>query len=126
MDLGTAIWLHERIGNAAPLYMALLGVLNLINYIRGQGVDSGIIGAVIIGELMMMIQAGLGIALFIIFNRINNLSVHFLYGSLSVIFLPGLWIYTRGETDRRASLIWALAGLFMMGLTLRAIGTAGG
>jgi hypothetical protein len=38
--------------------------------------------------------------------------------------LPALWVYTRGATDRRASLIWALAGLFMFGLALRAIGTA--
>ena len=55
----------------------------------------------------------LGITLFIAFNRIQDLSIHFLYGSLSVIFLPGLWMYTRGETDRRASLIWGVAGFFM-------------
>lgn len=126
MNLGTILWLHQGIGNAAPLFMALWGILSLFNYIRGRGVDGSIIGAVIIGELMMMTMAGLGITLFIAFNRIQSLSIHFLYGSLSVIFLPGLWIYTRGETDRRASLIWGLAGFFMMGLTLRAIGTAGG
>lgn len=125
MDLGTILWLHQRIGNAAPIFMALLGILSLINYARGQGLDGGMIGTIVIGEIMMIVMAVLGITLFIAFNRINNLSIHFLYGSLSVIFLPGLWVYTRGETDRRASLIWGLAGFFMMGLTLRAIGTAG-
>jgi hypothetical protein len=125
MDLGTILWLHQRIGNAAPLFMALMGILNIINYARGQGLDGGMIGAFVIGEIMMIVMATLGITLFIAFDRINSLSIHFLYGSLSVIFLPGLWIYTRGETDRRASLIWGLAGFFMMGLTLRAIGTAG-
>ena len=124
MDLGTILWLHNRIGNAAPLFMALLGILNLINYVRGRGLDGGMIGAIVIGEIMMMVMAGLGLTLFIALNRINSPSIHFLYGSLSVIFLPGLWLYTRGETDRRASLIWGLAGFFMMGLTLRAIGTA--
>lgn len=125
MDLGAILWLHNRIGNAAPLFMALLGVLNLINYARGRGLDSGMIGAIVIGEIMMIVMAGLGMTLFIALNRINSPDIHFLYGSLSVIFLPGLWLYTRGETDRRASLIWGLAGFFMMGLTLRAIGTAG-
>jgi hypothetical protein len=125
MDLNTILWLHQRIGNAAPIFMALLGVLSFINYARGQGLDGGMIGTIVIGEIMMIVMAVLGISLLIAFNRINNLSIHFLYGSLSVIFLPGLWIYTRGETDRRASLIWGLAGFFMMGLTLRAIGTAG-
>ena len=124
MDIGTVLWLHERLGNAAPLYMALMGILSFINYIRGQGLDGGMIGAIIIGEIFMMVQATLGIILFIAFNKINDLGIHFLYGSLAIIFLPGLWLYTRGATDRRSSLIWGVAGIFMMGLTLRAIGTA--
>ena len=125
MDINSILWLHGRVGNAAPLYMALLGILSFINYIRGQGLDGGMIGAIVIGEILMIVQATLGIILFIAFNRINSLSIHFLYGSLSIIFLPGLWMYTRGTTDRRSSLIWGVAGLFMMGLALRAIGTAG-
>ena len=124
MDLGTVLWLHGRIGNAVPLYMVLLGILSFINYVRGQGLDGGMIGAIVIGEILMIVQAVLGITLFIALNRINNLSIHFLYGSLTVIFLPGLWLYTRGATDRRSSLIWGVAGIFMMGLGLRAIGTA--
>jgi len=124
MDIGTVLWLHERLGNAAPLYMALMGILSFINYIRGQGLDGGMIGAIIIGEIFMMVQTTLGIILFIAFNKINDLGIHFLYGSLAIIFLPGLWLYTRGATDRRSSLIWGVAGIFMMGLTLRAIGTA--
>ncbi len=123
MNLGTVLWLHDRVGNAAPLFMALVGLLSLINYIRGRHVDGSIIGAVVIGEIMMLTQASMGIILLI-----SGLSparpIHFLYGSLAVLALPALWVYTRGATDRRASLIWGLAGLFMMGLTLRAIGTA--
>ena len=125
MDIATILWLHDRIGNAAPLFMVLLGILSFINYIRGRGLDGGMVGAIVVGEIMMIVMAVLGITLFIIFNRIQSLSIHFLYGSLSIIFIPGLWMYTRGETDRRASLIWGVAGFFLMGLTLRAIGTAG-
>jgi hypothetical protein len=94
-----------------------------LNYIRGHGVDGGMIGAIIIGELMMIVQATLGITLLITLGQLQAGGIHFLYGSLSIIFLPGLWLYTRGATDRRASLIWGLAGFFMMGLALRAIGT---
>ncbi len=125
MDIATLLWLHDRIGNAVPLYMVLLGILSFVNYFRGQGLDGGVIGAIVVGEILMIIQATLGIFLFIAFNRINNLGIHFLYGSLSIIFLPGLWLYTRGTTDRRSSLIWGVAGVFMMGLAFRAIGTAG-
>lgn len=123
MNLGTILWLHDRIGNAAPLFMILAGVLSLVNYVRGRGVDGNIMGALVIGEIMMLVQAGLGLILLVSGLAPASL-IHYLYGALAILALPALWVYTRGATDRRASLIWALAGFFMMGLTLRAIGTA--
>jgi hypothetical protein len=125
MNLATIIWLHERVGNAAPLFMILVGLLSLINYLRGAGVDGNVIGAVIIGEIMMLVQATLGIMLLVAGGLYPARGIHFLYGSLAILFFPALWAYTRGATDRRAALLWAVGGLFMMGLTLRAIGTSG-
>ena len=125
MGLDTVLWLHNRIGNAAPLFMILVGVLSLINYFRGIGLDGSIVGAVIVGEITMLVQASLGLILLSAGRWPGGWGIHFLYGSLSVLFFPALWAYTRGATDRRASLTWAVGGLFMMGLTLRAIGTAG-
>ena len=124
MSLDTVIWLHDRVGNAAPLFMILVGVLSLINYFRGVGLDSNVIGAVIVGEIMMLAQATLGIILLVAGGLYPARGIHFLYGSLTILFFPALWAYTRGATDRRAALLWAVGGLFMMGLTLRAIGTA--
>jgi hypothetical protein len=125
MDLATILWLHKGVGNAAPLFMVLVGLLSLINYFRGLGLDGSVIGAVIVGEITMLVQAGLGLILLAFGLWPGGWGIHFLYGSLSVLFFPALWAYTRGATDRRASLTWAVGGLFMMGLTLRAIGTAG-
>ena len=123
MDLATLIKLHQGVGNAAPLFMIGFGILSLINYIRGRGVDGNIVGAGVIGEMMMIVQVILGLSLWLSGLYPARL-IHFLYGTLTILALPALWVYTRGEMDRRASLIWALAGLFMMGLALRAIGTA--
>jgi hypothetical protein len=124
MNLGTVLWLHNGVGNAAPLFMILVSLISFINYFRGRGLDGNIIGAIIVGEIMMLVQATLGLILLVAGLWPGGWGIHFLYGSLAVIFFPGLWVYTRGETDRRAALIWAVGGLFMMGLTLRAIGTA--
>lgn len=123
MNLGTILWLHDRVGNAAPLFMILLGILSFINYFRGLGVTGNVIGAVIVGEVLMLVQVSLGLIL-LISGLYPPQLIHFLYGALTILAFPALWVYTRGATDRRASLMWALAGLFMMGLTLRAIGTA--
>jgi hypothetical protein len=72
---------------------------------------------------MMLAQAVLGIVL-LASGLSPARTIHFLYGSLTVLVFPILWFYTRGDTSRRASLIWGLAGLAMMGLAFRAIGTA--
>jgi len=101
-----------------------VGVLSVINYFRGVGLDGNVIGAVIVGEIMMLVQATLGIILLVAGALYPARGIHFLYGSLTILFFPALWAYTRGATDRRAALLWAVGGLFMMGLTLRAIGTA--
>jgi hypothetical protein len=124
MNLATLLWLHDRVGNAAPLFMALVGLLSLINYLRGAGLDGSVVGAVIVGEIMMLAQAALGLMLLFGGGLSPARGIHFLYGSLTVLFFPALWAYTRGAADRRAALLWAFGGLFMMGLTLRAIGTA--
>lgn len=123
MSLSTLLWLHDRIGNAAPLFMIALGILSLINYFRGYGLDGNMIGIVVVGEILMLGQVGLGLILWLS-GLFPAEMIHFLYGALTVLAFPALWVYTQGATDRRASLMWALAGLFMMGLTLRAIGTA--
>lgn len=124
MNLGTVLFLHSRLANTAWLYMAILGLWSFINYVRGRGVNGSVIGGVVVGELLMLVQGGLGLFLFLS-GLYPASTIHFLYGALTILALPALWVYTRGATDRRASLVWALAGLFMFGLTLRAIGTAG-
>jgi hypothetical protein len=103
--------------------MAILGIWSFINYVRGRGLDGNILGAMVIGEILMIVQVIIGILL-LVSGLYPARTIHFLYGSLTVLVFPALWFYTRGDTDRRASLIWGLAGLFMMGLALRAIGTA--
>ena len=124
MTLETVIWLHNGVGNAAPLFMILVAALSFFNYWRGVGVDGNLTGAVVMGELMMLVQAALGIILLLAGGLYPARVIHFLYGSLTVLFFPALWAYTHGATDRRAALLWGVGGLFMMGLTLRAIGTA--
>jgi hypothetical protein len=123
VNIGTILFIHSRVANAAWLFMLIIGVWSLINYARGRGLDASALGAIVVGELLMIVQALLGIILLV--SGLNPARmIHFLYGSLTVLVFPALWFYTQGDRGRRAALIWGLAGLAMMGLALRAIGTA--
>lgn len=123
MDLSLFVTLHERLGNGAPIFMIGLALLSFINYARGRGVDGSIIGVIVIGEIFMIVQVVLGLILWLS-GLFPARLIHFLYGSLTILTFPALWVYTQGATDRRAALLWAVMGLFMMGLAFRAIGTA--
>lgn len=122
MNIGPVILLHNRVANAAWLFMAIVAVWSLINYARGKGLEGNFLGAVVVGELLLVAQAILGLIM-LLSGLFPPRIIHFLYGTLSVLVFPALWAYTRGDVSRRASLIWGLGGLAMVGLTLRAMGT---
>ncbi|RME69981.1 MAG: hypothetical protein D6784_17445 [Chloroflexi bacterium] len=122
MNLGTVIFIHGRIANALWIYMLIMAVWNFANYFRGRGVDGNVLGAWTVAELMTLTQAVLGIIM-LVSGLFPASIIHFLYGSLSVLVIPAIWVYTRGAVDRRASLIWAITALFLFGLSLRAMGT---
>jgi hypothetical protein len=50
--------------------------------------------------------------------------VHYLYGVVMLISLPGLYAFVRGRDTRREALMYAVAGLFLAGISLRAMTTA--
>ncbi len=105
-------------------FSLFLGLWGLWRYARGLGVDSSYLGAVIIGELLILIQGSLGIILFLEGMRPGRL-VHLLYGVAAAIAFPAAYTYTHGGTDRRAMLIWGLVGLFVFGTAVRATAVVG-
>jgi hypothetical protein len=77
-----------------------------------------------IGEVLFLLQAVMGGILYFSGLRPAQL-VHLLYGALGVFALPAAYTYSRGGDDRRGSLIYSLICLFLFGVALRAITTAG-
>ncbi len=50
-------------------------------------------------------------------------SIHFLYGVVSLLVIPGVYAFTRGRDERRDALIYGAVLLFMVGILLRALQT---
>ena len=116
---------HGSLGDTAMYYTIILALWGIWRYLRKQGMDSGYWGALVIAEILYILQATLGAFLWI--SRIGNLTghaIHILYGVVSVLVLPSVFVYTHGDDRRRASLIYGLFFLFLIGIILRAITTA--
>lgn len=115
--------LHSRLGTSLVFFALILGLWGLLRYYRRQGVSPDYLGALVIGELLVIAIGLLG-GILAVRGTAPGRWIHILYGVTAVAAWPAAYAYLKGGRDRRAMLIYALVSLFVFGLSLRAIGTA--
>lgn len=116
--------IHARLGNTALLYIVAMALWGLWRVLRKQGLDSSYWGALIIAEILIVLQGGLG-GYLLLSGGSPGRSVHILYGIVAALVIPGIYAYTKGEQDRRVMFIYGIALVITVGIILRAIMTAG-
>lgn len=114
---------HSALGNAVLLFSLAIGLYGIFIYLRKRTITSGFWGTLAIGELLYLAQVAVGLLLVIQGDRPGR-GVHILYGILPVITLPAAYAFTNGREDHRAAFMYGLIGLFLAGVSLRAITTA--
>jgi heme A synthase len=122
--MGLAL-IHGRLANTVLLYALILGVWAFWRFFRRQGIDSSFWGALVIAEILILVQGGMGVALWFLSLRPDQGAVHILYGVVSAISLPAVFIFTRGRDERREMGLYGGVLLFLVGISLRAIATGG-
>jgi len=123
----TLAQVHGGLANACLIFSLLIGGFSFWAYFRNLGVDGNLWGILAMGEVLYVAQGLLGLTLYFTTRVLPEgwRWVHILYGVVLVISLPGAFAYSRGKDDRRAALVYAIVGLFLAGVSLRAAGTAG-
>jgi hypothetical protein len=114
---------HGQLSNAVLLYTTFLGIWGIVNFVRGHNVSEGFWGALIIAELLILTQGSLGGILWAQGNRPGRW-VHVLYGAVTGLGIPAVYIYTRGREGRGENLAYGSAALLVALLAIRAIVTA--
>jgi hypothetical protein len=120
------IEIHGRLGYTALFYTVIMAIWGLWRFFRRQGLDSSYWGAGVVAEVLYLLQGALGAFLFL--SRTGNLSgrtIHILYGVVAVLVAPAIFFFTRGEDSRRPMLVYGVGFLFLAGIILRGITTAG-
>ncbi len=118
------IEVHSRLANTAIFYTAIMALWGLWRYFRKQEIDSSYFGALVIAEILFIIQGLLGAYIFI--SGIGHLArafMHILYGVVTVLLIPAVFAYTRGDNSRRVQLIYGIALLFLVGILFRSMAT---
>lgn len=116
--------LHLRLANTALFFCVIMAVWGGWRFLKRRGVDSSYWGAVVIAEILILVQGLLGGYLWLSGLRPAR-GIHLLYGIVSILALPMVFTYTKGREDRPDMLMYCVCFLILIGLLLRAITTAG-
>jgi hypothetical protein len=118
-------FVHGRIAMAMVLFTLAAGVYGLVEYLRKKPVGPNYWGVMVVGNLLALAQAGLGVWLFL-----SGLQparwVHILYGVLAVLWIPVIQLINRGRSGRSETLVCALVSFLEFGAALRAMNTGAG
>lgn len=119
--LDTLSTLHRFGGTVLLLYAVLLGLWGTYYYIRNRRVSGGFRSSYLIIAALIPIDGLLGLGALIASGHPREGILHMVYGVFAVLFIPGAYLYSRGGTDRRETLIlagasWIVAIAFFRGI----------
>ncbi len=115
---------HNGLANACLIFSLIIAGYSLLIFIRNQSLTPGFFGALVIAELLYLAQAAVGVGLWLQGGVPARDWVHYLYGVVQVIGLPGLYATTRGRDTRLEALYYFAMSVFLAGIALRAAETA--
>jgi heme A synthase len=118
------IQVHNGLANACLIFSLLIAGYSLLIFIRNQSLTPGFFGALVIAELLFLAQAIVGVILSFQGGEPARGWVHYLYGVVTIISLPGLYAITRGRDSRLEALYYFALSIFLAGIALRATETA--
>lgn len=116
--------IHSRLELAFLIFMVVIGIWGCTLFLRSRSITSDFWGALVIAEGLVLVEALVGIALYIGGARPVRGWFHILYAMVALVGLPGAFAFTRGRDSRFEALIYALLGFFLMGIALRTSDTA--
>ncbi len=118
------VQVHDSLGNAIIFFMVVCSLWSFFNYLRGRPLGPSLSGSLVIGEILVVGQGGVGLALFLFGLRPVG-AIHFLYGLLVAMTLPAAYLLLPDdENGRQESLRYGFVCMFIVGLTIRAMTTA--
>ncbi len=119
-------FIHDRLSITVLLFMLAVGLWALWSYLRGEGVTGSLWGALVVGEILIVVEGLLGATLYFGGYRPVRSAIHILYGIVLMMSLPAAFSFTRGRGTRAETLIYAIIALFLAGVSIRARLTGGG
>ncbi|PID87072.1 MAG: hypothetical protein CSA11_05345 [Chloroflexi bacterium] len=125
MDI--VVLIHSRLSQTVVLFFLFLGIWGVYRGIRQYRVNGSYMGALVIGQVLYIVQGTLGAILWATgyIGGVSRPEMHILYGSFALVFLPFVFlVWLKGDDSNQAQWVLAFTTLFLFGIAERAISTA--
>lgn len=118
------VQIHFGLSTACLIFSLLLSGMSFWALYKKQGVTPTLWGVLVTGEVLFLVQAAIGVVLMLSGGVPARGGVHFLYGIALIVALPAAYAFTRGRESKQELLVYGMLGLFLVGVSFRAIDTA--
>lgn len=120
--------IHERLAVTASWFTLIVGIWALYKWIRNRPLDPSWFGAVVVAELLLLVQGLLGAWLYLgmgLGSALPRPFMHILYGIVALVTIPAAWGYFGNLPEERVkALAMAFTLIFLWGIVQRSTGTA--
>ena len=117
---------HRGLFFAGLVLAIVIGGWGLVMFFRRLAPTGNFNSALVVTEAAFVVQGLVGVTLYASGRRPHD-ALHWLYGILLVLVIPIAMTYGGSPAERgqrRQSLVYGIAGLFMAGLAIRALTTS--
>ena len=120
--LQTIAFLHGFGARVLVVFAILLGLWGTYHYLRDHRLSGGFRSTYLIMAGIVPLQGILGVAALVAGGSAREGILHFVYGVFATLFVPGAYLYTRGNDARREALVlagasWIVAIAFFRGIS---------
>lgn len=115
----TLSFFHARLAITVTLYFLAMMIWAFWLFLRKRESDPNFRGAFLISEILILIQAGLGLVLWLGHLSPAGGSMHVLYGAIGALGLPAIYVYTKDRPSRYEMLVYAVAYFLLAVILVR-------
>ena len=118
----TITFLHGYGARVLIVFAVVLGLWGAYQYFRNQRLSGGFRSTYLIMAVLVPVQGLLGVAAVATGGSAREGILHFVYGVFATLFVPGAYLYSRGNDARREALVlagasWIVAIAFFRGIS---------
>lgn len=116
------VLIHRGLANAASLFLAILTIWALVQFLRSRPLGGSWNGAAVVAEILLVAQFLVGGILWLQGLQAGPRPwIHVLYGTVAIITLPAAYSYFgKLEDSKVQALAMTLACAFLWGIVQRA------